>query len=70
MFGLPSLRGAFATKQSILFRGSWIASRSLSSGARSRDPVARNDDAGNARLVAVRDSVCLARKTEIKLKSN
>jgi hypothetical protein len=24
--------------------GSWIVSRSLSSGARSRDPVARNDD--------------------------
>jgi hypothetical protein len=26
-----------------LFRQSWIASRSLSSGARSRDPLARND---------------------------
>jgi hypothetical protein len=24
--------------------GEWIASRSLSSGARSRDPLARNDD--------------------------
>jgi len=26
--------------------GSWIASRSLSSGAHSRDPVARNDGVG------------------------
>ena len=39
---------ADATKQSsfLLFfarKGSWIASRSLSSGAHSRDPVARND---------------------------
>ena len=34
-----------ATKQSILSsRQAWIASRSLSSGAHSRDPVARNDD--------------------------
>jgi hypothetical protein len=34
-----------ATKQSILSSASlvWIASRSLSSGARSRDPLARND---------------------------
>jgi hypothetical protein len=34
-----------ATKQSISPRkeGSWIASRSLSSGAHSRDPLARND---------------------------
>jgi len=34
-----------ATKQCSLFRSqtSWIASRSLSSGARSRDPLARND---------------------------
>ena len=39
-----SLRGAFATKQSIfLFSVRWIASRSLSSGAHSRDPLARND---------------------------
>jgi hypothetical protein len=42
---LTSLRGAKATKQSILSRcDSWIASRSLSSGAHSRDPLARNDD--------------------------
>jgi hypothetical protein len=33
------LRGALATKQSTLLS----ASRSLSSGAHSRDPVARND---------------------------
>src|SRR5581483_9875263 len=39
-----SLRGAQATKQSSsgLLRF-WIASRSLSSGAHSRDPFARND---------------------------
>src|SRR5579863_8545366 len=30
--------------------GSWIASRSLSSGAHSRDPLARNDGAGAACL--------------------
>src|ERR1700694_2018767 len=41
---LPSLRGAPATKQSI-FAAPWIASRSLSSGAHSRDPLARNDEA-------------------------
>src|SRR6478609_2378329 len=36
-----------ATEQSILsFHGRWIASRSLSSGARSRDPVARRDADG------------------------
>jgi hypothetical protein len=28
---------------SAYFRGPWIASRSLSSGAHSRDPLARND---------------------------
>ena len=40
----PSLRGAFATKQSIPRRKkAWIASRSLSSGAHSRGPLARND---------------------------
>jgi hypothetical protein len=34
-----------ATKQSIFSPGAtvWIASRSLSSGAHSRDPLARND---------------------------
>src|SRR5712672_4044241 len=39
-----SLRGALATKQSIVAtkRKRWIASRSLSSGAHSR-PLARND---------------------------
>jgi hypothetical protein len=40
---------ADATKQSsflpfVTFEKSWIASRSLSSGAHSRDPLARNDD--------------------------
>src|SRR5580658_3013853 len=39
-----SLRGATATKQSTLtLAARRIASRSLSSGARSRDPLARND---------------------------
>jgi hypothetical protein len=38
---------ADATKQSISLRAAkWIASRSLSSGAHSRDPLARNDDVG------------------------
>jgi hypothetical protein len=36
-----------ATKPSILPQaGKWIASWSLSSGAHSRDPLARNDDDG------------------------
>jgi hypothetical protein len=37
---------ASAAKQSIAteYVEAWIASRSLSSGARSRDPLARNDD--------------------------
>jgi hypothetical protein len=39
----PSLRGALATTQSSRAHGFWIASRSLSSGAHSRDPLARND---------------------------
>jgi len=34
---------ALATKQSSLSASPWIASRSLPSGAHSRDPVARND---------------------------
>jgi hypothetical protein len=43
---LPSLRGAKRPKQSTLLFAAplWIASRSLSSGAHSRDPVARNDN--------------------------
>src|SRR6202043_2100793 len=44
-----------ATKQSILTRGElWIASPSLSSGAHSRDPLARNDDKPHLRLLAAR----------------
>jgi hypothetical protein len=39
----PSLRGAEATKQSSLSGYFWIASRSLSSGAHTRDPLARNE---------------------------
>jgi hypothetical protein len=38
-------KGAQATKQSNLLPALWIASRSLSSGAHSRDPFARNDGA-------------------------
>jgi hypothetical protein len=42
------LRGAFATKQSIwLARRYGLLRRGLSSGARSRDPLARNDGAPN-----------------------
>src|SRR6201998_857834 len=37
-------QGSKATKQSIFFAVRWIASRSLSSGAHSRDLLARNDD--------------------------
>jgi hypothetical protein len=38
-------QGSKATKQSIYPRVEvWIASRSLSSGAHSRDPLARNDE--------------------------
>jgi hypothetical protein len=36
-----------ATKQSTLFAAQWIASRSLSSGAHSPDPLARNDSLKN-----------------------
>jgi hypothetical protein len=53
VFSRPSLpatnakrlrKGAQATKQSIYpLAAAWIASRSLSSGARSRDPLASND---------------------------
>src|ERR1700683_4664639 len=43
-FIFSSLRGALATKQSTFPRASWIASRSLSSGAHSRDLLARNDE--------------------------
>jgi hypothetical protein len=43
-----SLRGALATKQSSLHPRRWIASRSLSSGAQSRDPVARKGVEGLA----------------------
>jgi hypothetical protein len=40
-----SLRGATATKQSMSRHAApWIASRCLSSGAHSRDPLARNDE--------------------------
>src|SRR6476660_1363582 len=45
--GATSSRGAQATKQSTLtFAERWIASRSLSSGAHSRDPLARNHARG------------------------
>jgi hypothetical protein len=43
-----------ATKQSSFLHSrkeSWIASRSLSSGARSRDPVARNDGSGCLKII-------------------
>jgi len=40
---LPSLRGAKRRSNPFLL-ALWIASRSLSSGAHSRDPLARNDE--------------------------
>src|SRR5436309_4739898 len=40
---LPSLRGAKRRAIHSSFAAPWIASRSLSSGAHSRDPLARND---------------------------
>jgi hypothetical protein len=53
----PYSEGGSKSVLSLLRRG-WIASRSLSSGARTRDPLARNDDvAGYARL-----SPCLCEK--------
>src|SRR5689334_20960510 len=52
--GLSSLRGAEATKQSMSQQvARWIASRSLSSGAHSRDPLARNDEGKNQRTNVV-----------------
>src|SRR5260370_10701967 len=55
VFFVSSLRGAVATKQSTLgFGDPWIASRSPSSGAQSRDPLARNDaDTFRLRRLAV-----------------
>src|SRR5258705_9560427 len=47
--GFDVVARSAATKQSTLLylrRQQWIASRSLSSGARSRDPLARNDGLG------------------------
>src|SRR6267143_3907756 len=43
---VPVIARSEATKQSILCAARWIASRSLSSGAHSRDPLARNDGEG------------------------
>src|ERR1700694_1242239 len=40
----PSMLGAKATKRSSFYPCIWVASRSLSSGAHSRDPLTRNDD--------------------------
>src|SRR5260370_25502675 len=46
---LPSLRGAERRSNPFFLSAArWIASRSLSSGAHSRDPVARNDDYSNS----------------------
>jgi hypothetical protein len=42
-----------ATKQSSPWLQLWIASRSLSSGAHSRDPLARNDGFKTPRVLAV-----------------
>jgi hypothetical protein len=42
-FFLAVIARSEASKRSRLFARLWIASRSLSSGAHSRDPLARND---------------------------
>jgi hypothetical protein len=39
-----ALRGVLTTKQSSLRFGNWITSRSLPTGAHSRDPLARSDE--------------------------
>src|SRR5712671_2027063 len=63
-----SLQGA--TQRSnpfFLYAAGWIASRSLSSGAHSRDPLARNDDplyafagtTSSARISPAHDGCCL-----------
>jgi hypothetical protein len=44
--GATSLRGAKRRSNPVFLAAPWIASRSLSSGAHSRDPLARNDGAG------------------------
>jgi hypothetical protein len=44
----PSLQGAKRRRNPFFLRvATWIASQSLSSGAHSRDPVARNDGKHN-----------------------
>jgi hypothetical protein len=55
-----------ATEQSSFFAWRWIASRSLSSGARSRDPLARNDDLRYAWLAtALPIAACAAARRAI-----
>jgi hypothetical protein len=44
--------------------GFWIASRSLSSGAHSRDPVARNDGKLIGALVSIRDVIARSEATK------
>ena len=43
MLDAPSLRGAKRRSNPYFLAARWIASRSLSSGARSHDPLACND---------------------------
>ena len=45
----------------LLFSRPWIASRSLSSGAHSRDPLARNDDPPNSQVRKSPDIAALQR---------
>jgi hypothetical protein len=53
--GFSVITRSEATKQSIFPAAKWIASRSLASGAHSRDPLARNDDKGSAATPHVSD---------------
>jgi hypothetical protein len=48
VFRRPALRGAKRRSNPFSFAVRWIASRSLSSGAHSRDPLARNDGSNHA----------------------
>src|SRR5882672_12686043 len=51
--GSPSLRGAQRRSNPAFLAAPWIASRSLSSGAHSRDPLARNDDGDTLRTIRI-----------------
>jgi hypothetical protein len=55
---------------SVYFRGSWIASWSLSSGAHSRDPLARNDGRGQRKTSPRHCEALLRRSNPVFLRKN